>query len=103
VPGVGPKTAADLIGQFGAVESVLARLGEIKSDRLRAALQNAAADVRRNLELVRLPQLPCEFLPEKLVVGAENRAVLAGLYEGWGFKGMLAALGAQNEEQAELI
>jgi DNA polymerase-1 len=103
VPGVGPKTAADLIAQFGAVENVLARVNEVRSERLRLALQNAAADIRRNLDLVRLPQLPCDFTPEKLAVGQIDRETLAELFVGWGFKGMLAALQATKEEQTELI
>jgi 5'-3' exonuclease len=55
VPGVGPKTAAELLGRFGSVAGLYERLAEVKSERLRAALAAAAADVRRNQDLVRLP------------------------------------------------
>lgn len=103
VPGVGPKTAADLIGRFGSVEAVLSRLAEVKSEKLRMALAAAEPDVRRNLELVRLPQLDCDFSPEKLAVSRTDRERLKQLYAGWGFRGMLAALGSAGETQAELI
>lgn len=103
VPGVGPKTAADLVNQFGSVESLLGRLDEVKSEKLRTALQGAAVAVRRNLDLVRLPQVACEFAPEKLVMQPADRQTLTGLYADWGFKGMLAALNAPVETQTELI
>lgn len=103
VPGVGPKTAADLLGQFGSVESMLAQTELIKSDRLRKAVQDAAEVLRRNQELVRLAEVPCEFVPEQLAVQPENTEALRQLYAGWGFKGMLAALNEAATKQVELI
>ena len=104
VPGVGTKTAAMLLQQFGSVDALFSRLDEVRSEKLRAGLRNAAETVRRNLELVRLHEVPCEFLPEKLAVQAANRGKLRTLYRQWGFKGMLAELEAQcPEQQAELI
>ena len=99
VPGVGPKTAAELLKQFGSVEQLLARLDEVKSEKLR----QAAAAVVRNQKLVRLPAVPCQLVPEQLVVGAGDRAALGRLLAGWGFKGMLAALDVVGEKQVELI
>jgi DNA polymerase-1 len=105
VPGVGPKTAAELLKQFGSVEVMLGRLDEVKSEKLRAALRDHAPAIRRNQELVRLPEVTCDFLPEQLVVRPVNGGALRGLFSEWGFKGMLAALEAAEvtEKQAELI
>lgn len=103
VPGVGPKTAAELLKQFGSIENLLARLDEVKSEKLRQALGAATEIVRRNQQLVRLPAVACEFVPEKLVVGKGDSAALSRLLAGWGFKAMLAALADTGEKQAELI
>jgi DNA polymerase-1 len=103
VPGVGPKTAAELLKQFGSVEKLLARLDEVKSEKLRQALRAAATAVVRNQKLVRLPEVPCQLVPEQLVVGAGDRVALGRLLAGWGFKGMLAALDVVGEKQVELI
>jgi DNA polymerase-1 len=103
VPGVGPKTAAGLLKQFGPVENLLARLDEVKSEKLRQSLRGAAAAVVRNQKLVRLPEVPCGPAPENLVVRPGDPAALRRLFAGWGFKGMLAALDAPGEKQAELI
>jgi len=105
VPGVGPKTAAGLLKQFGSVAQLYARLDEVKSDKLRAALRDAADVVRRNQGLVRLrDDLPCEFSPEALAKKPADAGRLRELYQRWGFKGMLAALEAPpREQQAVLI
>ena len=83
---------------------MLGRLEAVKSEKLRASLLASAEAVRRNQELVRLREVPCEFKPEKLVMGPVDRDKLRGLYRDWGFKGLLAELDAQfPERQAELI
>jgi len=105
VPGVGPKTAAGLLKQFGSVAQLYARLDEVKSEKLRAALRHAADVVRRNRDVVRLRHdLTCEFSPADLVKKPGDAARLRELYQRWGFKGMLAALeGLPREQQAVLI
>ena len=93
VPGVGPKTAADLLNRFGSVDNLFARLDEVKSEKLRAALSDSANAVRRNRDLVRLrDDLPCEFLPAELAEKPADAGRLSELFRRWGFKGMLAAL-----------
>ena len=104
VRGVGPKTAADLLKQFGSVSGLYARLSEVKSDKLRTALQDAESAVRRNLELVRLQEVSCEVVAEQLAVRLADGKELRQLFQRWGFKGMLETLAARwPEQQAELI
>ena len=104
VPGVGPKTAAELLQQFGSVAALFARLAEVKSEKLRAALADSADAVRRNLKLVQLHEVPCEFVPEKLAVRPANREQLRDLFRRWGFKGMIESLDRTlSGQQAELI
>jgi DNA polymerase-1 len=106
VSGVGPKTAADLLKQFGSVENLFARLDEVKSEKVRGALRGAADAVRRNRELVRLKDdLPCDFSPAELAEKPADAGRLRELFARWGFKGMLAALEAETprERQAVLI
>ncbi len=54
VPGVGPKTAAKLLAQFGSLEELWRRTTEIAQPKLREAIEAHRAEVGRNLELVRL-------------------------------------------------
>jgi DNA polymerase-1 len=54
VPGIGVKTAAELINAFGDLETLLARAGEIKQPKRRETLQTNADKARISRRLVRL-------------------------------------------------
>src|SRR5579863_2649645 len=62
VPGIGVKTAAELINAYGDLETLLARAGEIKQPKRREALIENEAKARLSKELVKLDDdvpLPC--------------------------------------------
>ena len=92
VPGVGPKTAAGLLREFGSVEALYARMSEVKSEKIAAALRASSAVVKKNLELVKLHNVPCYFLPEEMKPRLPDREKLKDLFRLWGFKRMLAEL-----------
>jgi DNA polymerase I len=54
VPGIGVKTAAQLIGEYGDLETLLARAGEIKQEKRRQALIENAEKARLSKKLVTL-------------------------------------------------
>src|SRR6188768_14590 len=54
VPGIGPKTAAQLIGEYGDLETLLSRAGEIKQEKRRQALIDNAEMARISRKLVTL-------------------------------------------------
>ncbi|RDV04445.1 DNA polymerase I [Undibacter mobilis] len=56
VPGIGPKTAAELIGQFGDLETLLARASEIKQAKRRENIIQFAEQARISKRLVTLDQ-----------------------------------------------
>jgi DNA polymerase I len=105
VPGIGPKTATELLNRFGSVCVLYERLGEVKSERHRANLRAAEDAVRRNQGLVRLrDDLPSPFSPVALAEKPVDAGRLRELYRRWGFKKLLAALGEEVTEcQAVLI
>jgi DNA polymerase-1 len=91
IAGVGPKTAAELLQKHGTIDAILARAGELKSERLRVGLQAGGELLRRNQKLVALncdlpggPELPT------LVPGALDLPRLKNLYLGWGFRSLHA-------------
>jgi len=62
VPGIGVKTAAELINTYGDLETLLARATEIKQPKRREALIENEAKARLSKELVKLDDnvpLPC--------------------------------------------
>jgi len=93
VPGIGVKTAASLLNEFGSVDGIYERLAEVKREKQREALAASEEDVRRNQALVALKlDLPGEPGLDSLRKGFENSAQLEKLYEKWGFKTMLKEL-----------
>ena len=54
VPGIGPKTAAKLLTEYGSLENLWHRLDSVHGERIRAALAEHRLIVERNLEMVRL-------------------------------------------------
>lgn len=53
-PGIGPKTAAQLIGEYGDLDTLLARAGEIKQPKRRETLIEFADQIRLSRRLVTL-------------------------------------------------
>jgi DNA polymerase-1 len=98
VPGVGPKTAAQLIQQYGNVESVLAHAEEIAKPKLRQNLIEHADAARMSRELVRLV---CDSpLPEPLD-GLEMKGIPHGplreFLEEQGFRSLMARLDGTSQ------
>jgi DNA polymerase-1 len=93
VPGIGPKTASQLIQQFGDLETVLASTDQISKPKLKQSLIDHADNARLSRELVRLV---CDAnLPEPLD-GLELKGIppepLRQFLEDQGFKTLLNRL-----------
>ncbi len=87
VPGIGPKTAAELIGRFGDLETLLARAGEIKQDKRRQSLLDNAELARISKKLVTLDQnVPLEVPIEDLAVQEPDYKNLIAFLKKMGFK-----------------
>ena len=98
VPGIGPKTASQLIQQYGDVEGVLAHVEDIAKPKLKANLIEHAEAARLSRELVRLV---CDApLPEPLdalSIKGIPEAPLREFLEHHGFRSLLARLGVQSQ------
>ena len=69
VPGIGVKTAAQLIGEYGDLETLLKRAGEIKQDKRRQSLIDNAEIARISKRLVTLDQnVPLNVPVDQLAV-----------------------------------
>ncbi len=68
-PGIGIKTAALLINEFGDLETLLARVEEIKQNKRRETLINHADQIRLSKKLVQLDkETPLDFTLDDLEV-----------------------------------
>ena len=93
IPGVGEKTAAQLLQAYGTLDNLLARAGDIAKPRLRSALLASAERLRLNRQLVALQtDVPLPLAVDALKVRPADVAALTALFRRFGFKSLLAEL-----------
>ncbi|HEX6843321.1 MAG TPA: DNA polymerase I [Stellaceae bacterium] len=91
VPGIGVKTAAELITTYGDLENLLAHAPEIKQPKRRQALIDHADQARISKRLVILDdKVPLPVPLEKLAVKPLDRDKLTTFLRSQGFKTLLA-------------
>ena len=79
VPGIGIKTAAELINEYGDLESLLGRAAEIKQPKRRERLIEHALQARLSFELVKLKDdVPLEVTTDRLGVRQPEAERLLG-------------------------
>ena len=97
VPGIGIKTAAELINQFGDLDSLLAGAETIKQPKRRENLVNFAEQARISRELVRLKDdVPLDNNIASLVRPHRDMDRLSAFLSGQGFNSLLASIGTKN-------
>lgn len=86
VAGVGSKTATSLLAEFGSVDGIYARPGDVSPERMRIRLHEAESLVRRNRDLIRLKS-DISDLPvlETLAVKSPGKQRVDDLFARWGF------------------
>ena len=97
VPGIGIKTAAQLIEEFGDLESLLKHAHEIPQPKRREALERHAKDARVSRELVRLrDDVPIEGGLEVLKKRAPDWGKLFGFLDAQAFRSIAARVASRH-------
>ncbi|MDE2030591.1 MAG: DNA polymerase I, partial [Alphaproteobacteria bacterium] len=94
VPGIGVKTAAELINHYGSLEKLLADAENIKQPKRRQALIENAELARISRRLVQLDDNAPMPVPLKELQRRENKKDLIEFLQAQEFKSLLAKLGA---------
>jgi DNA polymerase-1 len=103
VPGVGPKTAADLLNQLGTLDGIYSHLAEVPRPKLRESLRDHEADARISQKLVTLDaSAPIDWVKERLLWGGANVPELRRLYIDLEFQRQVDLLGAVAEVGREV-
>ena len=90
-PGIGIKTAALLINEYGDLETLLARTSEIKQPKRRESLEQNAELIRVSKKLVQLrDDVPPPADPDSFDKHAPDPNVLLPWLEQQGFKSLIA-------------
>ncbi len=86
IPGIGPKTAAQLLEEFGDLDTLLARAGEIKQQKRRENIIANAELARISRQLVALrTDVPLELALDALVLDPQDGPKLIGFLKAMEF------------------
>ena len=81
VPGIGDKTAAALLQQFGTLEGVLANIDQVSGTKRKENLTNHAADARVSMRLATVQRdVPVDLDPAEALAQEPDRARLRATF-----------------------
>jgi DNA polymerase-1 len=104
VPGIGVKTAALLINEYGDVENLLAHAAEIKQNKRRENLIEFADQARLSRTLVTLrDDVPVEEKFDDFLIEEPDPETLIAFLEKQGFKTILARVKAELATAGHLV
>ena len=97
IPGIGDKTAGQLVAQYGSLEEVIAHAGELSPARSRSITEHAdqaraskvLATMRRDLRL--------DVDPTELVASSPDRSTLKEIFRRFEFRGLLSRVDTLDE------
>jgi DNA polymerase I len=102
VPGVGEKTAAKLIREFGDLDSLFSRLDDVTPEKLRDKLREHRDQVFMGRELSTIVRdLPIEIDLETARLGDYDRDTVVRLFREYEFRTLIERLPPMSGESAE--
>ncbi len=102
VPGVGEKTAAKLIGTFGTLDAMYARIDEVQPEKLRGPLLETKERVFESRELMRLVRdVPVRLDVEAAGIGDYDREEVVRLFREFEFRTLIDRLPPLRGERPE--
>jgi len=99
VKGIGEKTAAQLITEYGSLDKLIGSKGKMKQEKLKEALSSNEEMIKVNYELAKLDSaVDVDFDPEKLKIGEPDTKELYRIFKYLEFKRFLKELPQQEDE-----
>jgi len=104
VPGVGPKTAGDLLGKFGTLDNIYRKIKKIENKKLREKLIDGkeSADLSKSLAKI-VTNVPIKLDLQACRVHDYDRQKAVGLFEELGFRSLIDKLPGARENQESRI
>ncbi|HMB48140.1 MAG TPA: 5'-3' exonuclease H3TH domain-containing protein, partial [Afifellaceae bacterium] len=104
VPGIGPKTAAQLLDEYGDLETLLSRASEIKQNKRRENLIEFAEQARISRQLVELKQdVPLNHPLEDMIVNHVDGPKAIGFLKALEFTTLTRRVAAATDADADEI
>ncbi|MGE3539018.1 MAG: DNA polymerase I [Candidatus Tectimicrobiota bacterium] len=104
VPGIGEKTARELLMAFGSMDTLLSRLDEVKRPKLRETLRQHTEIARQSRQLATIDlATPVTVTLHELTLGAPRLEELRALYEELEFRADAQSLGQSARPSAPAV
>jgi DNA polymerase-1 len=102
VPGIGPKTAVELLQKFGTIEEIYGKLGKVGSETVVKKLAEGAesAALSRKLATI-LKNVPIALDLEKCLSQDYDKERVIGFFKKLGFRSLVNRLSPSVEKAAE--
>jgi DNA polymerase-1 len=101
IAGVGEKTAAKLVIDWGSVDGIYENIDKVMPEKLRAKLADNRADVYRWRDLVTVrPDIPIELDLERARLGNYDRQEVLRLFREYEFRSLVERLPGMTGEEA---
>ena len=97
VPGVGPKTAAALLKQYGSVENIVAHADELKGKQKELFQKFGEQAILSKKLATIITDVPVEFNEEELLYSGPNIDKLKPIFDELEFKGIAARAFGENQ------
>ncbi|MBF1600071.1 MAG: DNA polymerase I [Prevotella sp.] len=102
-PGVGEKTAAKLINQFGSIDNMLQHTDEIKG-KLREKVENAVEDIKMSKFLATIrTDVPMQLDLDELKVEQPDETKLRAIFEELEFKTLINKFLNKDKEKSKVV
>jgi len=93
VAGVGPKTAAELIREFGSIEALYQRIDEVEKKNVKEKLERDKENAFMSRELVSIDtEMDLEFNSDLMILGKIDSAKLKKMFEEFEFVSFLEGM-----------
>ncbi len=97
IPGIGDKTAGQLIAQYGSLEEVIEHAHELSPARGKAVQEHAGQARDSKLLATMRRDLPLEVDPSELVSAPPDRSTLKEIFRRFEFRGLLSRVDTLDE------
>ncbi|HLM33794.1 MAG TPA: DNA polymerase I [Gaiellaceae bacterium] len=97
VPGIGDKTAGQLIAQYGSVENVLERVDELSPARRKSLQEHAKQALDSKVLATMRRDLPLDCDPSQLVLSPPDRSRLKEMFRQYEFRSLLQRVDVIDE------
>ncbi len=97
IPGIGDKTAGQLVAQYGSLEEVIAHAGELSPARSRSITEHADQARASKVLATMRRDLPLDVDPTELVASSPDRSTLKEIFRRFEFRGLLSRVDTLDE------